>query len=86
MPALLHAALAWLSAHPYQVVLAAYAVVAAVVAHLPPKVAGMPFVGLLVRFADRLSVLTHAQDSGTLKWPGVASLAFEAALSALRKP
>lgn len=80
----MHAVLSFLAAaaiaHQGELILLALGAVMAIVAHLPPRIAAMPLVGLLVRFVDRLSVLCHAQDPGTLKLPGVASLAFRAAL------
>lgn len=79
-----HALLLFLVAHQGELILLGLGALMALVASLPPRYAALPVVGFAVRFVDRLSVLVHAQDAGTLKLPGVGSLAFKAALEALQ--
>lgn len=80
MHSLIAFALAWLAAHPVEVVVYACLALMALVAQLPARYARLPVLGLVVRFIDRVSVLVHRDAPGTLKWPGVPSILLAAAL------
>lgn len=72
----------WIVAHPTEAARALVelgAMVSMVTALVPESAQRWPVLGYLVRFCARFGVLTHPDQPGTLKWPGVRAALLEAA-------
>lgn len=70
----LRTAITWLVANPALVLdflVKLGALLSLFVAVLPQRAQRWPWIGPAIAFLARVSVLTHRDEPGTLKWPGV---------------
>src|SRR4051812_36346024 len=73
--------LAAIIAYPWYTVLICYFLMSHILAALPSRAQRWPLVGWLIAVLHILSYLTHSDQEGTLKWPGVRKAIIDAVVT-----